>query len=110
MCTFALALIDRGEEHPRGAGVLGPETVERMLAPMPASGGGWGLGFAVKTLRPGVRVVGHNGGAWGWISDYWIDLDRGNGYVMLANSTNSVAIHDEIQREWLEWYAGAIAD
>lgn len=104
LCRFVQALCDRGPGRPRGAGVLKPETVERMFVAAPPTGGGWGLGVAIHRLAPGVTVVGHAGGAWGWISDYLIDPKRGHGYVLLANSTGSGPLHDRLKKLWKAWY------
>ena len=108
LSRFALALVDRGPEFPRGGGVLKPETVVHMLEPAPAAGGTYGMGLSITRLAPDVRVVGHGGGAWGWISDYLVDPDRGGGYVLLANSTNSGDLHSRVRELWLRWYAGSI--
>jgi hypothetical protein len=49
-----------------GRGVLAPETVARMMAPTPESGGIYGLGYVASTLLDGTRLVNHSGGNRGW--------------------------------------------
>lgn len=108
LANFALALCDLGPDAPPGRSVLQPETIRAMLTPAPAANGRWGLGYCIAPLSPEARLVGHTGGTTGWISDYWIDPERANGFVLLSNSTNAVDLHVRILTLYRNWYAATL--
>lgn len=87
--------------------VLRRDTVDAMMRPQPATGGGWGLGYTLFAETPAGLIAGHDGGtvpAWGAM----VRLNRrtGNG-MALVTSGGSGAIN-QLGHDWVYWETGVI--
>ena len=98
MARFAAALMPGPDGEPPGRGVVPPTTLAAMLRPAPATGGRWGLGFALRRLGDGTRVVEHDGAARGWRSRLVAYPDRGWAVVVLTNGDGGAAVADAAVR------------
>ena len=97
----------------RGAAILRPETVEKMYIPESAMSGyyrfvfdGYGLGHFVEFL-PGpekpVKAVSHGGQGSGWMTDFHIIPESGDGIVILSNSQRTWPGFAYILSDWAVW-------
>ena len=55
--------------------------------------GDWGLGFSIDGSR-----FGHDGARWGMMSRMWIDLDTGDGIIVMSNGEEGLSLANEIIR------------
>lgn len=108
----AMAIGPRGE--PPGRGVLKPESVTTMLAPLPA---GIGYGFSVTNMQKhgtpddvrGDVLISHFGGNPGWTAHFLLDATRRQGFVLANNSTLGFQLEVAVQRIWLKTVLGVDA-
>jgi len=106
LATFAAAAVDGPGGELSGRGVLRPETVATMIAPVPASDGSYGLGYGVEPLGEDQVIVGHNGGNRGWHAAFWIVPSTGEGFVVVTNGSNGWPVHRQIRCDWIEAQTG----
>jgi len=92
----------RGE--PPGRGVLKPETVATLLAPLP---NGVGYGFSLTNMQADAPIhlradvlLSHFGGNPGWSAHFLIDTTRREGFVVANNSSLGFQFEVAIQRLW----------
>lgn len=108
MATWLAAGMSGPRGEPVGRGVLQPQTVALMYAPVLATpGGGNGLGYVSETLPNGARMVLHSGDILGWRGQYTALPDLGAGIVVLTNSNAAgrYVVADATCR-WIAWAAG----
>ena len=74
-------------------------TICTMTTPAPAAGGDYGLGFGLRTLAEGVRMVSHDGTNRGWRARIAAFPDRGWGIVVLTNGENGEAVVDAVMQQ-----------
>lgn len=95
------------------AGILRPETVEKMYTPVSAMTGyyrfvfdGYGLGHFVEFLsgpeKP-VKAVSHGGQGSGWMTDFHMIPESGDGIVILSNSQRTWPGFAYILSDWAVW-------
>jgi CubicO group peptidase (beta-lactamase class C family) len=102
----------RGE--PPGRGVLKPESVATMLAPLPT---GIGYGFSLTNMqgdRASIHLradvlLAHFGGNPGWSAHFLIDTTRREGFVVANNSSLGFLFELAVQRIWLNTVLGVDA-
>ena len=106
MACYALA--SSGGE--RSARVLKPATLDLMTSPAPATGGSWGLGYAIQAsgqgFPDGVERVGHDGGNRGWQSFFWVSRARRDGLIVLTNGSDGWNVANQLVADWMEWKTG----
>jgi CubicO group peptidase (beta-lactamase class C family) len=106
LATFAAAAVEGpGGELP-GRGVLRPETVAMMIAPVLASDGTYGLGYGVEPLGEDLVMVGHNGGNRGWHAAFWVVPSTGEGFVLVTNGSNGWTVHRQVHCDWIQRQTG----
>jgi CubicO group peptidase (beta-lactamase class C family) len=103
LTRFTVAVLEGRSGKKPGRGILKPETISLMLSPAPATDGGWGLGYIIRPLAPGMTLKGHSGGNMGWVADFWVIPETGDGLVMLTNSTNGGEVCKQIHQAWVQW-------
>lgn len=104
---FVAATATGPNGEPPGRGVLKPETVAAMLAPLPA---GIGYGFSVTNIQgvthapagnyPATSLM-HHGGNPGWSAHFLIDTSRREGFVVANNSSLGFPFNVAVQKLWL---------
>jgi len=89
---------------------ISPAILETWLDPL--EGGGFVLGFAIEPSAtrtpsgetlPAVRIVSHNGANRGFRSVFAAAPDRGDGFVVLANSDRALAMTTDLLCAWGSW-------
>jgi len=111
---FVAAMTIGPHGEPPGRGVLKPESVATMLAPLPA---GIGYGFSVTNMQEqgtpdDVRddvLIGHFGGNPGWTAHFLMDTTRRQGFVLANNSAWGFQLEVAVQRIWLKTVLGVEA-
>ena len=83
MCVYLRALLQNG------AGLLAPQSFEKMVKPFLATNDGlhgehYGLGLFTQEIN-GRRIIGHSGGMVGYTADMLADMDSGLGVIVLTN-------------------------
>lgn len=106
LATFAAAAVEGPGGEPPGRGVLRPETVALMIAPVPVSDGAYGLGYGVEPLGEDQVMVGHNGANRGWHAASWIAPSTGEGFVVVTNGSNGWPVHRQIRCDWIQRQTG----
>lgn len=96
--------------EPAGRGVLQPETVATILAPLPA-GIGYGGSFSDKKKRNpsddrGDTLLSHSGSNPGWCAHFTINTTRREGFVIASNSSRGRALNVAVRRLWLKTVLG----
>jgi len=109
---FVAAAATGPHGEPAGRGVLKPETVATMLAPVPA---GIGYGFSVTNIQGVHNVPGgdypatammHFGGNPGWSAHFLVDTTRRQGFVVADNSSLGFLFEVAVQKLWLKTTLG----
>lgn len=106
LARFAAAALEGAGGESLGRGVLSPEAITLMTEPARASGGSYGLGYAISAPVDGLVLVGHNGGNRGWHSSLWMAPETGDGFVVLTNGSNGYAVHGQLRCDWIESISG----
>lgn len=106
LATFVAATVEGPGGEPPGRGVLRPETVARMIEPVPGSEGTYGLGYGIEAPGGNLLVVGHNGANRGWHAAAWVDPATGDGFVAMTNGSNGWPVHRQIRCDWIESRTG----
>jgi CubicO group peptidase (beta-lactamase class C family) len=110
LARFAAALMPGPNGEPPGRGVLAPQTVARMIEAQPASrsdeilrGSEWGLGFGLKRLAPGGRLLVYHPGdnIPGFHNMLAAIPERRIGVVVLTNGAAGRSLRTEVLCEWL---------
>jgi CubicO group peptidase (beta-lactamase class C family)/D-alanyl-D-alanine dipeptidase len=102
-----MAVLFDGGHGPRGQ-VLKPETLRNMWTPGPGQQSSlhFGIGFAIGSLD-GHRMVGHNGGIYGFAISLEALPDDQLGAVAVTTMDGSVAVTDRIVQEALRLMVAA---
>jgi CubicO group peptidase (beta-lactamase class C family) len=100
---FVAANMPGPNGEPVGRGILEPETVARMLSPMPNTNGRQGLGFALDRLSDGSPIFYYYGGGQSYIAGV---PARAEGLVTLTNSEGGAAFNQAVYCAWITWVAG----
>ena len=97
----------------RHSGVLQPETIERMYTPISDMTGyyrfvfdGYALGHFVEFLsgrEHAVKTVSHGGQGSGWMTDFHLIPETGDGIVILSNSQRTWPGFAYILSDWAVW-------
>jgi CubicO group peptidase (beta-lactamase class C family) len=102
LAHFVAALMPgRNGERP-GRGVVSAATIRSMTTPAPAAGGRYGLGFRLRTLAGGVRMVSHDGANRGWRALIAAFPERGWGIAVLTNGDNGEAVLDAVMDQLID--------
>ena len=96
----ALGLGPHGEAP--GRGVVSAATIRTMTAPAPGTRGRYGLGFRLRTLADGVRMISHDGANRGWRALVAAFPERGWGIVVLTNGDNGEAVIDAVMDQLVD--------
>jgi CubicO group peptidase (beta-lactamase class C family) len=112
----AAAMPSFGSTH---RGVLSPEAIETMHSPVSEMSGyyrlvfdGYGLGHFVEHVpradsgqssREHLRVVSHGGQGSGWMTDFHVVPETGDGIVILSNSQRTWPAFAYILSDWAGW-------
>ena len=99
MARFVAALMPGPHDEPPGRGVVSAATIRTMTTAAPATGGEYGLGFGIRTLSKGVRMVSHDGTNRGWRARIAAFPDRGWGIVVLTNGENGEAVVEAVMEQ-----------
>ena len=96
MARFVAALVPGPHGEPPGRGVVSAATIRAMITPAPATGGRYGLGFRLRTLADGVRMISHDGANRGWRALIAAFPERGWGIAVLTNGDTGEAVLDAV--------------
>jgi CubicO group peptidase (beta-lactamase class C family) len=96
IARFFAALMPGPHGEPPGRGVVSPATIRTMTTPAPATGGRYGLGFRLRTVADGVRMVAHDGANHGWRAIAAAFPDCGWAIAVLTNGDNGEAVVDAV--------------
>ena len=99
-----LAVLNKNSEE---KGVLNSESLALMLNPIEED---YGLGYIIKELPDGTRLVYHGGTNRGWRSQFAFLPERGEGLVVLTNSENGENLHRDLVSLWTKWETGYYPD
>ena len=88
-------------------GVISRESFALMLNPIDED---YGLGYIIKELPDGTRLVYHGGTNRGWRSQFAFLPERGDGLVVLTNSENGENLHRDLVSLWTKWETGFYPD
>jgi CubicO group peptidase (beta-lactamase class C family) len=88
LARFLIAV--RNSANGRNKSLLPRNLAAMMVEP---GKGNWGLGFSIDGSR-----FGHDGSRWGMMSKMWIDLDTGDGIVVMSNGEEGLSLANEIIR------------
>jgi len=80
------------------SGPIAHAVVVEALTPAAGTGGDYGLGFALRTLAGGDRMISHDGSNRGWRSLIVAFPDRQLGLVVLTNGDNGDAVTNGLLR------------
>lgn len=98
---FVAATAEGPNGEPPGRGVLSPETLERMIAPVSEAGLYQGLGYGLGSLN-GHRSVSHGGRNMGWEAFFILDTVTGDGFVVASASNRAGPLHSTITDLFLD--------
>jgi CubicO group peptidase (beta-lactamase class C family) len=98
---FVAATAGGPNGEPPGRGVLSPETIGRMMAPVSEAGFYQGLGYSVGSLN-GHRSVSHGGRNIGWEAFFILDTVAGDGFVVASASNRAGPLHIAITNLFLD--------
>ena len=102
---FVAATVGGPNGEPPGRGVLSPETIARMIAPVSEAGFYQGLGYPRGSLN-GHRSVSHGGRNIGWEAFFILDTVTGDGFVVASASNRAGPLHSEITGLFLDMTYG----
>jgi CubicO group peptidase (beta-lactamase class C family) len=100
MARFLAAEMPGPNGEPAGRGVLSPDTLALMFTPVIQF---QGLGQGVSKLPDGSKVIEHGGSNKGWKAVVSANPGHSKGIVILTNSDNGMALHQEIYRGWFNF-------
>ncbi len=83
--------------------LLSPETVDLMQSPAPASPN-YGLGYRIRQQN-GMTFVGHGGANQGWMAQFLVVPQTGDGIIIMTNSSNGNQVHGPLVCAWQNWLA-----
>jgi CubicO group peptidase (beta-lactamase class C family) len=98
---FVAATVEGPNGEPPGRGVLAPETIESMTAPVREAGPYQGLGYPLGSLN-GHRSVSHGGRNMGWEAFFILDTVTGDGFVVASASNRAGPLHGAITGLFLD--------
>jgi tetratricopeptide (TPR) repeat protein len=107
LARFGTLIFEGRGGEPVGRGFLEPATVAEMLTAQPASGGDYGIGYAMREEVPGHRVYGHGGANRGWHATLKLLREERAGLVVLTNGSNGAEVYGQIGNIWLRHRVGA---
>jgi CubicO group peptidase (beta-lactamase class C family) len=96
LARFLAAVGPGPHGEPPGRGVVSAATIRAMTAPAPATRGRYGLGFRLRTLADGVRMISHDGANRGWRALIAAFPEHGWGIAVLTNGDNGEAVIDAV--------------
>jgi CubicO group peptidase (beta-lactamase class C family) len=98
---FVAATVEGPNGEPPGRGVLSPESIARMIAPVGEAGFYQGLGYPLGSLN-GHRSVSHGGRNIGWEAFFILDTVSGEGFVVASASNRAGPLHSSITALFLD--------
>lgn len=109
LSKFVLANMEGPEGQLPGRGILNESTIEIMqtrVADVHPYMGGYGLGFQMKILSNGQKMVYHNGQNTGFIGTMNFIPENGEGLVVLTNCDSAKSLVVEIESKWQQMNQG----
>lgn len=92
-----------------GRGVLSPESIslmhKRVNRVVP-----YGLGYYVRNLPGGYKIVAHGGKNKGWNAQFAMFPKQRNGLIVVTNSVNGGGVISELFKLWIESIIGVIPE
>ncbi|MFW9923229.1 MAG: serine hydrolase domain-containing protein [Candidatus Thorarchaeota archaeon] len=111
LSEFVLANMDGSAGELPGRGVLNESTLEIMqtkVADVHPFMGGYGLGFQLKILQNGQKMVFHNGQNTGFIGTMNFIPETGEGIVILTSCDSAKSLIIELESQWQQMIQGTI--
>ena len=103
---FAFANLYQHNSPQKDKPVLSAEIVQQMMKPAPATNGGYGLGYEIRTGNALKGLKGHTGGNTGWQSMFMIDPVTHDGFIVFTNGGAGYHIINAVLCEWGTWNTG----
>ncbi|NND71515.1 MAG: serine hydrolase [Rhodothermales bacterium] len=88
--------------------VISEESLLLAQTPAPDTRGGYGLGYSTRLTLAGDAVVGHGAAAAGWHSNFAVLPARGQGIVILTNSSSGGNVTTLVRCSWYQAIIGAM--
>lgn len=111
LAGFVLVNMNGSQGQAAGREVLNASTIELMQTPLAEVHpymGGYGLGFQVKMLSNGQKMVYHNGQNTGFLGTMNFMPESGEGLVILASSDAAKSLIIEIESQWQQMIQGSL--
>jgi CubicO group peptidase (beta-lactamase class C family) len=100
---FVAANLDNPKEDSLRSNLIGKSTLSLMCTPVKKD---YGLGYIVKRLPNGRRLIYHGGSNRGWRSQFTLLPELDKGLVILTNSENGYKLHRDLVSLWTKWETG----
>lgn len=88
--------------------LLSPDSLRTMTSQVEVNGQytNYGLGYQVRELSSGEKMISHGGTNRGWNSQFSYLPDRNNGIIILTNSDMGHHLINDMQNDWIEIITG----
>ena len=103
---FALASLYAHKGHQKNNPVLPAEIVQQMMEPAPASNGGYGLGYQIRTREKLNGLSGHGGANSGWHAIFRVDPISHDGFIVFTNGGAGYHLNNLVFCKWITWKTG----
>lgn len=107
LSRFVAANMDASNGESAGRNLLSETTLELMHTPGDED---YGLGYFIKKLPNGQRLIYHGGTNRGWRAQFALLPEAGDGLVVLTNSEHGKELHRDLVSLWTWWETGFYAD
>lgn len=101
---FVTANLDNPEGDSLRSHLLRKSTLSLMHTPVKKD---YGLGYIIKRLPNGGRLIYHGGSNRGWRSQFALLPENGKGLVILTNSDNGYKLYRDLVSLWTKWETGS---
>ncbi len=97
---FALASLHQHHDQKKNNTILSADIIEQMMKPVPASHGGYGLGYEILSHNILKGLRGHSGSNAGWQSMFMVDPMTNDGFIVFTNGGAGYTIINAVYCEW----------
>jgi CubicO group peptidase (beta-lactamase class C family) len=103
LARFVVATMRGRDGSPPGRGVVSPEMVAKMIAPVEETGGKYGLGYKMLPVSQTLTLISHDGSNPGWRATFMAAPEKRVGIVVLTNSDAGGSIVADLVCTWADW-------
>lgn len=109
LAKFVAANLPNSKGEPSGRRIIDQGLLETMYIPV-TTDLDYGLGYIIKKLPNGQRLIHHGGTNRGWRSQFAFIPESGVGLVVLTNSDNGEKLHSDLVSRWTKWKTDSLSD